>query len=590
MLVTPTRKVSAPEVQSPVSPRPARRQASALAPLRSPLFRALWLAGLASSIGTWMHDVGAAWLMTSLTKNEQMNALVSAASTFPMFVLAMPAGALADIMDRRKLVIFTQTWAAVIAAILAVLTLCDRTGPWVLLVFTGLMALGGAMAGPAMTALLPEMVKKRHIPAAMSLGGVSWNLSRIVGPLLGGLIIGAAANVLTNRATAPGVVFAVNAVSFLVVVVVFARWERPQMNDDLPPEHIMPAVRTGWRYVRHSRDIRAILVRISSLIICGQVQFSLTPLYARTVLHLTATGFAVMLGCFGAAAVVGNLSFPRLRERFTPGQLIFVASAGTALNLVILALAPGHTSPTVAVWLARLAMIIGGASWPIGVQTCSVTLLRSVPDWVRSRAAGMFTLALMGSATLASVLWGAVASHSNIPGQEGSGISNAFLGAALGLLVSAMLLRGFRVVDPGNADLAPSMHWPEPDISFDPKPESGPVFVMVECHVAAADTEAFVAAMQQVRLIRLRDGALHWNLFQDTADPERWLETVLVESWNDYLRQAARITQVDREIEEKAYAYHQGDTPPHATHMIASSARLKPAGPDDADSDDTDMV
>jgi len=546
----------------------------------------LWLAGLASSIGTWMHDVGAAWLMTSLTKNEQMNALVSAAATFPMFLLAMPAGALADIMDRRKLVIITQAWAAAIAALLAVLTLCNITGPWVLLAFTCLIALGGAMAGPAMLSLLPEMVKKRHIPAAMSLGGVSWNLSRIVGPLLGGLIIGAAANILPNRATAPGAVFAVNAVSFLAVVVVFVRWKRPQPEVKLPPEHILAAVRTGWRYARHSRDVRAILVRISGVIVCGQVQFSLTPLYARDVLKLTATGFAVLLGCFGAAAVVANLSFPRLRERFTPGQLIFASSVGTATNLVMLALAPGHLPHSGAVAVACLAMIIGGMAWPIGIQTCSVNLLRSVPDWVRSRASGLLTLALMGSATLASVLWGAVASYSNVPGHPGSGIPTAFMGSAAVLLISAMTLRGFVVVDPGNADLTPSLHWPEPETSFEPKPESGPVRVMVECHVDADQTERFVHAMQQVRLIRLRDGALRWNLFQDTADPERWLETILVESWNDYLRQAARITQVDREIEQAAYVYHRAECPPLVTHMIASSARVRTDDSDDSESDD----
>lgn len=589
MPATPTRNDSAPKTSSFATVRaaPNKRQTPALAPLRSRIFRALWLAGLASSIGTWMHDVGAAWLMTSLTKNEQMNALVSAAGTFPLFLLAMPAGALADIMDRRKLVILTQAWASGIAAILAILTLCNITGPWVLLGFTFLMALGGAMAGPAMQALLPDMVKKRHIAAAMSLGGISWNLSRIVGPLLGGMIIGVAANLLPNRATAPGVVFAINAVSFLAVVVVFARWRRPLPHIDAPPEHIIAAVQTGWRYTRHSRDLRAILVRISCLLFCGQIQFSLTPLYARVVLHLNATGFAIMLGCFGAAAVVGNLLFPRLSAKYTPGQLIFGASMLTSTCLLMLALAPTHVPLPAAIWLARLAMIVGGVAWPIGVQTCSVNLLRSVPDWVRSRATGMFTLALMGSATLASIIWGSVAAHSSLAGQPGSGIPTAYMAAALGLLVGALTLRGFVVVDPGNADLTPSLHWPEPDTSFEPVPESGPVLVMVECRVAAEDTEAFIAAMQRVRLIRLRDGALRWNLFEDTADAERWLETIMVESWNDYLRQAARITQVDREIEEAAYAYHRGEDPPQITHLIASSARPKPERSDDEDADET---
>ena len=566
------------------TPAPTKRIIPAWAPLRSPLFRALWLAGLASNIGTWMHDVGASWLMTSLTKNEQMNALVSAASALPMFLLALPAGALADIVDRRKLVVFTQAWAALIAGTLGALTLFGQTGPWVLLVFTLLLSLGGAMSGPASTALLPEMVKKRHIANAMSLGGAAWNLSRILGPRFGGVIIGVAANHLPNRASAPGVVFAINAFSFIGVAIVFARWKRTPRPVDLPPEHIVPAIRTGWRYMLHSSAVRAILIRSCGIMICVSAQFSLLPLYARAVLKLDATGFATLLGSFGAAGIVSNLVFPRLRETYTPGRLLFMAAMLNAFSLAVLAFAPRLVtadSSASAVWLARGAMLFGGISWPIAVQTCNVNIVRSVPDWVRSRAAGMWTLVFMGSATLGSILWGWGARQAGVAGEPGSGIPTAFLLAAAGLLIGSLVLRRFVIIDPGNADLSPSQHWPHPAVAAEVEPESGPVLVTVEFEIAPEDGDAFDRAMQRVRELRLRDGAIRWNLFQDAAVPERWLETMLVASWNEHLRQHARVTQLDREIEEHAHAFHRGPHAPRVSHLIASGARPQPEDNDD---------
>ena len=572
------------QAEAPVVPTAPRRQIPAWAPLRSPLFRALWLASLASNIGTWMHDVGASWLMTSLTTSEQMNALVSAAGALPMFLLALPAGALADIVDRRKLVICTQTWACLVAGTLATLTLFNVTGPWILLTFTLLMSLGGAMAGPAWQSLLPEMVKRRQVPAAMSLGGVSWNLSRVAGPLLGGAIISVAARVLPDKASAPGVVFALNSISFLGVVTVFARWDREPRPHDLPPEHILSAMRTGWSYTRHSPNVRAILARTAGLMLCISAQFSLLPLYSRSVLHLDAGGYAWLLAFFGGAGVLGNMMYPRLRERFTPGQMLFGAALLNAFNLFVLALLPGRVAPEIALWVIRLSMLFGGIAWPVAIQTCNVNIVRSVPDWVRARASGMFTLVFMGSSVLGSALWGTVASRASLPNQPGSGIPTAFLGAGLGLVAGLFLLRRAVIVDPGNANsLAPSQHWPNPDMAFEPAPEEGPVLVTVEYEIEEADADAFATAMQSVRRLRLRDGALRWNLFQDIARPTRWVETSLVGSWNEHLRQHARITHADQEIEDKAFGFHRGESEPQVSHLIASSARPKKDDGEDAE-------
>ncbi len=564
-------------------PAPSKRQIPAWAPLRGPLFRALWLASLASNIGTWMHEVGVAWLMTSLTKSEQMNALVGAASAVPMFLLSLPAGALADIVDRRKLVLCTQTWATIVAGTLAALTLLNLTAPWVVLLFTLLMAIGSAMTGPAWQSLLPEMVKKRELPAALSLGGVAWNLSRIIGPLIGGAIISIAASRLTNRAAAPGVVFAINALSFLGVVMVFARWKRAPREVDLPPEHILGAMRTGWRYMQHSPELRAILVRIGGYMACASVQFSLLPLYARELLHLNAAGYATLLGFFGAAGVAANVLFPWLHRRFTPGQIIFCCTLCTAFNLLVFALVPGQVSDSIAVWIVRASMPFGGLAWPLIIQTCNLTMVRSVPDWVRSRAAGMFMLVFMGSSALGSVVWGSVAQRASIPGEPGSGIPTAFLGAAAGLIAGLFLMRRYVVLDPGNANLSPSLHWPDPAMAVEPSPEKGPVLVMTEYDITPEDFDAFADAMQPVRRLRLRDGALRWNLFQDTGEPTRWIETILVDSWNEHLRQHARVTHADLETEAAATSYHRGPNEPRVSHLIASSARPKAEDPDEDD-------
>jgi quinol monooxygenase YgiN len=360
-------------------------------------------------------------------------------------------------------------------------------------------------------------------------------------------------------------------------VTVFARWSRPPRETDLPPEHILGAIRAGWRYTRHSPELRAILVRIFGYMLCASVQFSLLPLYAREVLRLNASGYASLLAFFGASAVLANIMFPRVRERFTPSQLLFYSALSNAFNLLVLAVVPGRVPEALAIWVVRFSMIFGGIAWPTVMQTCNVTLVRSVPNWVRSRAVGMFTVVFMGSSTLGSILWGAVAREGGIP--------LAFISAAAGLLVGVVLLRRFIIVDPGNANFSPSLHWGDPATAIEPAPEEGPVLVTAEYDIAPEDTEDFVAAMEPVRRMRLRDGALRWNLFQDIAEPTRWVETFLVESWNEHLRQHARVTHADREIEDAAWSYHRGSGSPHVAHLIASSARPRVEEPDEEDID-----
>lgn len=533
------------------------RNIPAWAPLRSPIFRALWIASVVSNIGSWMHDTGANWLMTSLNPDSRMVAAVAAAGSLPMFFLALPAGALADVLDRRLLIACMQGMAAVLAFLLGVFTVCHVTGEWMLLLFTALLSGVGALTGPAWQSVTPEIVKKRQLPAAMALGGIAFNISRVTGPALGGAIMGLAEKLVGTNA-APGILFLFNGVSFAGVVIVMLKWKRAPRDNDMPPEHVLSAIRTGLRYMNHSPELRVVFIRLGGFILFASALFSLLALHSREDLGLDAFGYGTMLGCFGLGAIAAGLSMPPLRDRFGADRLIKIASVGVVLQLVDLALV---TNP----WWARAVMMFGGFFWPLAMLTFNVVIIRSVPDWVRSRAASMFILVFAGATAIGSSLWGWVAHQVSIP--------VAYVAAAAGLLVCVCAMRTLRIVEEGGINRSPSAHWPDPVVAVDPTPESGPVMVTTEYEIAPDDVREFVAAMHQVRLIRLRDGALRWNLFQDIAHPNRWLETMLVDSWNEHLRQHARVTHADREIEEVAHSFHRGSEPPRVSHFLSSTAR-----------------
>ena len=336
-------------------------------PLRHPLFRAIWVAGLVSNVGTWMHDVGASWLMTSLAPSYLMVALIQAATSLPLFLFALPAGALADIVDRRRLLIVTQLWMLAAAATLGALTLAGQTGPWTLLLFTALLGVGGALMGPAWQAIIPEVVPRTEVPAAIALGGVSINLSRIAGPAIGGLIVAAAG---------PWAVFVMNAVSFLAVAGVLYRWKREPPDTGLPPEHMVGAITAGVRYVRHTPALRAVLIRAGAYILFASAFLALLPLLAREQLKLQASGYGVLMGCMGGGAVLGSALLPRLRARF--GASVIVACASLLVAVTLMTLASVRLLPVLYV-----AVALGGMAWASNMITFNVAVVGGVPAWVR---------------------------------------------------------------------------------------------------------------------------------------------------------------------------------------------------------------
>lgn len=527
------------------------------APLRLPVFRALWIASLVSNMGTWMHGVGAAWLMTELSKDARLNALVSACESLPMFLLSLPAGALADIFDRRKLLAGMQLWACAITGLLAICTFAGLTGAGLLLLFTALLATGSALSQPAWQSITPEIVKRSHYSAAVGLGGISWNIARVVGPALGGALIGILSP-RVGRLEAPASLFALNSLSFLAVVWVVWRWKRAARSSDLPPELVTGAMRTGLNYARHTPAMRAILVRVFGYIFFGSALWALLPLHARLDLGLDATGYGTLLGFFGIGAISVGASIEHLRARFSPDALVTISSVGAALGFVLLATLKNP-------WLSRLAMVENGFAWPLAMLSFQVAVVKSAPDWIRSRAASLFLLVFTGSQTLGAATWGFVAQKTSIPITFGI--------TASGLVLSLFVLRRFRVEETALSKQEPSNHWPEPVFELPVEPSRGPVLVTTEFQIAPDNARAFVEAMQSVRTLRLREGVLRWNLFQDAAHPQRWVETMLLASWNDHLRQHARVSVESAELEARAWAFHQGAAPPLVSHMLSSAAR-----------------
>lgn len=526
-----------------------RRQgfSSAWGPLREPLFRALWIAAVASNVGTWMEDVGEAWLMTSLSSSTLMVALVETAGSLPVVLLAVPSGAFADIVDRRRLLLITQVWMLIVAATLGILTVSGRITPWLLLTLAFALGLGAAANAPAWEAITPELVSRADLPAAVTLGAVAFNIARAVGPALGGLLV---------AVFGPGPVFVLNAVSFLGVILVLYRWRRPVEKSNLPPEHVLGALRAGLRYVRHTPKIQAVLIRAAVFILCASALWALLPLVARRGLGLSAAGYGVLLGCLGLGGVTGASFLPKVRQKISTNSLVIGATLIFAAVTIVLAYV--HIAV-----LVGGSLFFGGIAWMAMLSTLNVAAQTATAAWVRARVLGVYMLAFFGGWACGSVLWGWIAGR--------AGISLTLLIAAVGLVVGLVTGIRFKLRCGEDLDLTPSAHWPEPKVQSQPAAQTGPVLVTIEYQINPGDAHAFTQAARASGEIKRRDGAVYWNLFRDTADAGRFVETFIVDSWDEHLRQHGRLTQADRQIDDRVQAFHKGAERPKISHLIAES-------------------
>ena len=497
-----------------------------------------------------MQNVGAAWLMSSVSASPMMVALIQSATSFPAFLLSLPAGALADIVDRRRLLLFTQGWMLLAACLLGALTLAGMSTSWVLLALTFAIGVGAAMNSPAWQATLPELVPPRDLRPAVALNAISGNLARAVGPALAGFVIAAAG---------AGLVFLLNALSFLGVVLVLYRWRPVRPSSRLPAERTLGAMRAGLRYVRYAQPLRAVLWRTGTFIVFGSTLWALLPVLSRN-LGFGSTGYGLLLGCFGAGAVTGGMSLPKVRQKQSTDSLLGAAIVLLAAVNLCLAYVRSFSG-------LCLVMAMGGLAWIVIMSSLNAAAQTTVPAWVRARALAVYQLVFQGGVAFGSALWGAVASKFDLP--------TAFMAGGIGLILGLVLTSRFRLQAGEALDLTPSVHWPEPAIVIEHPPEDAAVLVTVEYRIDPKQANEFALTMEALKVIRLRDGGMNWGLYQDSVDPSRVVESFVVESWAEHQRQHERVTQTDLAVEAAVRSFHHGERP-KVSHLVHMTEYRKP--------------
>ena len=525
---------------------------AALAPLKAPVFRGLWLAWLAANLTMWMNDVAAAWLMTTLTTSPVMVALVQTASTLPVFLLGLPSGALADILDRRRYFAATQLWVSVNALVLAALSLAGLLTAPLLLLLTFSNGIGLALRWPVFAAIVPQIVSRAELPAALALNGIGMNLSRVVGPVLAGALL---------AAFSPAAVFVLNTLLAAAAFVLVLRWKNAPRVSALPGERFVGAMRVGLNYAMQSPRLKVILLRIFLFFLQSAALVALLPLVARGLHGGGAGTFTVMLSCLGGGAVVAALFFPRWRARYGWDQFLLIGTLVHAALSSLIVLVPE-------IWVALPAMVVLGMAWISVANTLTVSAQVAMPDWVRARGMSIYQMALMGGAAAGSLVWGQVA--------EWASVRTAVLAAAgFGVLV-VLMTRRLSVQGDAELDFSPAPVGSVAEPAVQPGPDEGPVMVTLQYQIDPARVQAFTEVMQRTRRARLRQGALSWGLFRDVSVPGRYVEYFVDENWLEHQRRLERFTAFDAGLREERLAFHVGPEPPVLRRYVADAHLEKP--------------
>jgi MFS family permease len=522
---------------------------STWAPFHHRVFTVVWIATVISNIGAWMSNLASGWLMLSLNPHPLAVSLVQVASSLPMFLFALPAGALVDILDRRRFLIAGEIAISVVAAVLAALVLLHRITPGSLLALTFLMAMGAAMTAPAWQAVVTQLVPRHELSPAITANSAGVNLSRAIGPALGGVLVGM---------LGIGAPFWIDAVSNLGVIAALIWWH-PQKHGAgaLPPEALGGALRAGLRHARHNPALRATLFRAAGFFTLASAYWALLPLVVQAQLHGSASLYGALLGALGATAVAGAIVLPRLRKRFAGDTVLTAATLGTALACALYALAAGP-------WIALAASLIAGPSWIAALSSLNVSAQMSLPEWVRGRGLAIYVTVMFGCLTLGSALWGEIAALVGLP--------ESLLLAAVALLGVIPVTLRWRLQAGAGVDLTPSLHWPEPLPGAGIEPERGPVLVSIEYRIDPREQEPFLAALVAYSEERRRDGAYDWCVFEDPVQPGRFVEIFREDSWLEHLRHHQRVTQADRTLENAVRRFHlQGE--PLTTHLVSALTR-----------------
>ncbi len=518
---------------------------SPIAPLREPVFRTLWLANLGSSFGGLVQGVGAAWLMTSIADSVDMVALVQASTTLPIMLFSLLGGAIADGFNRRLVMLGSQLFMLVVSVLLVVVTYTGVITPWLLLAFTFLIGCGLAFNNPSWQASVGDLVPRPLLPSAVALNSIGFNLSRSFGPAVGGIVVAAA-----GAAAA----FALNAVSYVGLVIALIAWKPPARTDVVLPREVMrAALMSGLRYVAMSPNIARILIRSFVFGFSAIVVLALLPVAAASLPDGGPLIYGILLGAFGVGAVGGALVSARLQQQLGAETLVRLGFIGFAVCATLLAFSSSAV-------LIGLGLMIGGACWVLALSLFNVSVQLSSPRWVLGRALSAYQTATFGGMALGSWLWGVLA--------DSSGLAVAFMVAA-GCLVAGALV-GLRSPLPprSSLDLDPLNLWQTPHVELDVEPRSGPVVIEITYKIRAGNVPAFMRVMGERQRIRRRDGARRWRLFRDLSHPELWIETYEAPTWTEYVRYNLRLTKADANVREQLRALHDSEEPPAVRRLI----------------------
>lgn len=519
------------------------KPAGSFAPLRQSVFAVLWAATILGNTGSFMRDVASSWIVTDLSASPAAVAMIQAAGTLPIFLLAIPAGVLSDILDRRKFLIAIQIMLGSVSATLVVLSYFGLLTVNLLVGLTFIGGIGAALMAPTWQAIVPELVPKQDLKSAVALNSLGINIARSIGPALGGLMLAGFGAAVTYGA---------DVLSYIFVIAALVWWKRAPQADDALSERFFGAFRAGLRYTRSSHELHIVLLRAAIFFAFASAVWALLPLVARG-LNGGAGFYGVLLGAVGAGAIIGALVLPALRQRLDADGLLLGAAVVTAAVMSSLALPLPQ-------WLALLVMLLLGAAWIIALTTFNGAAQAILPNWVRGRALAVYLMVFNGAMAGGSLGWGGVAGAVGIP--------TALLISAAGLFVAAIILK--RIALPaGEADLTPSRHWPEPLASDTVENDRGPVLILIEYRIALSDRAKFFQGLKLLSQARLRDGAYGWGITEDAADPEKIVEWFMVESWAEHLRQHHRVSNADADVQRDTMKYHVGPEGPVVRHFLA---------------------
>lgn len=535
------------------SPGPGPSSGS-FAPLRHPMFAMIWVAAIFGNVGSFMRDVASSWMVTELSPSPTAVALIQTAASLPVFLLAIPAGVLSDILDRRKFLIAVQILLACVSASLLFLSKSGSLTVEYLVALTFVGGIGAALMGPTWQAIVPELVPREDLKNAVALNSLGINIARAIGPAVGGLLV---------AGFGAAMAYGADVASYVFVVAALLLWKRPPATDTGLSEQFFGAFRAGLRFARSSGELRVVLLRAAVFFLFASSVWALLPLVTRRMLGGTAGFYGVMLGAVGAGAILGALVLPRLRNRLGADGLILLSSVLSAAVMACLSVAPPQ-------WVAAVLMLFLGAGWIVALTTFNGVAQAVLPNWVRGRGLAIYLMVFNGAMAAGSLGWGLFA--------QAVGIPVALLVGALGLVAVSLLFNRVRLPT-GEADLQASNHWPEPLVAAPVAHDRGPVLIQIEYRIRQQDLHAFLGAMQHVEHERRRDGAYAWGVAEHTGLPERVIEWFLVESWAEHLRQHQRVSKADADMQAEAVRFHQGPGRPEVHHFLALDVnrRQKPA-------------